>query len=153
MNKPSLLFALLYFSVSVAACLTVAFMYHRHHRRIVALSHKYCYVYKSINGQPVSDNVLLVPTEYLAKKTIDYYKTNGNAIFNGDITASVSPFTKVEVLGHGADNSIIKIRVLYDKDVHEDISSSEGYVPLMTLHDTLPRIRTTVHDYRKSTRF
>jgi len=100
-----------------------------------------------LDGEPVSADVLLVNTEALAKRTIDYYKIKGNATFIGDIKATLSPFTRLDVLGYNTDSTIVKVRVVYKNLVHRYFSSSSGYVPAFTLHDTLPKSTITMHEY------
>jgi hypothetical protein len=148
MNRRTLFFSIFYLSFCLLGCLVVAIVYHYRHNEAIVLGHKYCYRYLVLDGEVVSADVLLVNNENLAKKTIDYYNIKGNATFIGDITATISPFTRVDVLGYNTDSTIIKVRIVYKNLVHRYFSSSSGYVPAFTLHDTLPKSTITMHEYK-----
>jgi len=105
-----------------------------------------------LDDKGVSADVLLVNTEALAKKTVDYYSIKGNATFIGDIKATLSPFTRLDVLGYNTDSTIVRVRVVYKNLVHRYFSSSSGYVPAFTLHDTLPKSTTTFREYQLTMR-
>lgn len=149
MKRNSLLFIILYFSLCFLACAIVVMAYRARHIQTKVLSRKYCYRYHATKDAPLPDDVLLVATEALARQSIDYYNIKGNATFGGEIKATLTPFSRVDVLGYGTDSSIVKVRVVYRNFVHRFFSATTGYVPLFTLHDTVPKNKFTYSQYHK----
>jgi len=111
------------------------------------LGQKYCYRYEIKNGQPVADEVLMVKTDALARKTIEFYNIKGSATFYGEIKATITPFTKLDILGYSTDSAIFKVRIVYKSSIRRYFSSTTGYVPKTVLHDTLPKNTVTEREY------
>lgn len=147
MNKRSKIFLLIYVSIGLLGCAVVAFLFHKNRILAKVLGHKYCYRYEIKDGQPVANEVLMVKTEDMARKTIEFYNIKGSATFYGEIKATIIPFTRLDILGYSTDSTIVKVRIVYKSAIRRYFSSTIGYVPIITLHDTLPKNAITEKDY------
>jgi hypothetical protein len=106
------------------------------------------YIYRDfiVNGQHVSDDVLMVKNEEIARKVIEFYHIKGSASFLYDFIGDIRPFDKVDVLGYSTDSSIARIGIVFS-GAHKSLNYTIGYVPSFALHDTLPKDTITGDGY------
>ena len=110
------------------------------------IKEKYCYFHDSKDTNDEFQSVLASNDPMIAKKINNYYlllleNQNKDTVIDfaiPDNSFYIPKFIKVKIIGYNLDSSLVQVWVKWKTTVRPFEMEEKGYVPVFTLHDTLP---------------